>query len=126
MRCLSATILCVWEIWSGSNNRVYMHQKRLPPAKKKRHHHTDFEADFFGEGETLRRCTPLITEQSFIQNAYLIILVLIMVTKHHEELCEKYLYMYQLVINFYIRMGGLGGGDTNKYECIFTTFLLMT
>ena len=25
MRPLSATILCVWEIWSGSNNRMYMY-----------------------------------------------------------------------------------------------------
>ena len=38
VRPLLATILCVWEIWSGSNNRVYMYHwlakmKRLHPHK---------------------------------------------------------------------------------------------
>ena len=27
---LLATVLCVWEIWSGSNNHVYMYNKILP------------------------------------------------------------------------------------------------
>ena len=46
VRPLLVTILYVWEIWSGSNNRVYMY----PLAKTKQAcHHTDFEADLWPE-----------------------------------------------------------------------------
>ena len=56
VRPLVATILCVGEIWSGSNNCVYMcityftgwQQKRLP-NKTKMHHRTDFEDDLWPE-----------------------------------------------------------------------------
>ena len=57
MRPLLAIILCVWEIWSGSNNRVYIYhvfrwlakkkdyQKKK--SKKKARHRTNFEADLW-------------------------------------------------------------------------------
>ena len=57
VRPLLATILCVWEIWFGSNNRVYIFYrlaKKIPPPKKKKkkkrkgekaRHRIDFEAD---------------------------------------------------------------------------------
>ena len=57
VRPLLATILCVWEILSGSNNRVYMYHifhwlaKYPPPQKKKTRHCTDFEADLLPETE---------------------------------------------------------------------------
>ena len=54
VRPLLATILCIWEIWFGSNNRlsrislVGKQTKRLQKKKEKKvHHHTDFEADLW-------------------------------------------------------------------------------
>ena len=42
----SATILCVWEIWSGSNNRVHvfhwLEKKIQKERNKKAHHCTNF------------------------------------------------------------------------------------
>ena len=51
VRPLLATVPCVWEIWSGSNNRVYMyHAFHLAKKKEKKAcHHTDFEADLWPE-----------------------------------------------------------------------------
>ena len=47
VRPLLATILCVCEIWSGINNRVYMYivSRISLLGKKKARHRTDFEAD---------------------------------------------------------------------------------
>ena len=53
VRPLLATILCVWEIWSGSNNRVYMyhvfHSLATKILQKNARHRTDFEADLWPE-----------------------------------------------------------------------------
>ena len=47
------TILCALEIWSGSNNRVYMltrtTQKNITKKKEKTVHRIDFEADLWPE-----------------------------------------------------------------------------
>ena len=40
-----ATILCVWQIWSGSNNRIYMYHVFHWLAKKKTRYCTGLEAD---------------------------------------------------------------------------------
>ena len=46
-----ATILCEWEIWSGSNNRIMFTCITLKTNKKykKQHHCTDFEADLYDQ-----------------------------------------------------------------------------
>ena len=64
MRPLLATILCVWQIWSGSNNSVYIlsrislvgntkitktNKQTNKQINKQTRHRTDFEADLWPE-----------------------------------------------------------------------------